>query len=152
MREIFIDGDACPVKQEAMDVASRHGWKVWLVSNAWLRMQTPPHVEKVVVSDGFDAADDWIVEKAGEGDVVITADIPLASRSIKKGAAAIGPTGKLFTTANIGTVLAMRDLNAHLRTTGEISGFNASFSKTDRSRFLQGLEDTIQKIKRGKPI
>ncbi|MCH2547703.1 MAG: YaiI/YqxD family protein [Alphaproteobacteria bacterium] len=148
MLEIYIDADACPVKEEAMHVAERHGSKVFLVSNSWLRLTVAPMVEKIVVSEGADAADDWIAEHIAENDMVITADIPLASRCLKRGAHALGPTGKEFTTANIGAALAMRELNAHLRETGASAGYNPSFTKRDKSQFLRSMEDIIQRIKR----
>lgn len=146
--EIYIDGDACPVKDEILRVAGRHDLVVHLVSNQWLRMPVGPKVNKVVVSDGFDAADDWIAERAGAGDIVITADIPLASRCLEGGANVLGPTGRAFTADNIGMALAMRDVHADLREMGEIKGNNPSFSKADRSRFLQELETEIQALKR----
>ena len=146
--EIYIDGDACPVKEETIRVALRHGLKVYLVGNRWLRGDDGPLVERVVVPEGMDAADNWIVEHIGEGDIVITADIPLADRSIKKGARALGPTGKPFSEDSIGMVVAMRDLMTHLRETGEIKGYNPSFSKQDRSRFLNALENVIQGLRR----
>lgn len=148
MLDIYIDADACPVKDEALQVAYRHDLNVFLVSNSWLRLQVGEKVQKVVVSGGFDAADDWIAEHVGQGDIVITNDIPLAGRVLKKGAAALGGTGKAFTEANIGTALAMRELNSHLRQTGEGGHYNAAFSKQDRSRFLQTFEEVIQHIKR----
>jgi uncharacterized protein len=148
MLTLYIDADACPVKEEALRVAERHAWPVFIVSNSWLRLPVGENVQKIVVSDGFDAADDWIAERAGESDIVITSDIPLASRVLKCGAEALGPNGKAFTQANIGAAVAMRELNAHLRDTGEISGYNPSFSKQDKSRFLQALETRIQAIKR----
>jgi uncharacterized protein YaiI (UPF0178 family) len=102
----------------------------------------------MIVPEGPDAADDWIAERAGPGDIVVTADIPLAARCLKAGARVIGPTGKPFTDANIGTALAMRDLSRHLRETGESKGYNASFTRADRSRFLQALEEAVQAIRR----
>ena len=148
--EIYIDGDACPVKDEALHVAERHGLQVYLVSNSWLLLKVGENVKKIVVSGSFDAADDWIVEQIKEGDIAITADVPLASRVVKKGALALGPTGRPFTPDNVGTALAMRNLGAHLRETGESKGYNASFTKQDRSQFLRMLEELIQKVKRQK--
>lgn len=148
MLEIFIDADACPVKDEVLRVAGRHDLEVHLVSNSWMRLITGPKVHKVVVSDGFDAADDWVVDHIQEGDICITADIALAARCLTKGARALGPAGKPFTDANIGMAQAMRDLSSHLRQTGESRGLNPVFSKEDRSRFLRALEDTIQELKR----
>ena len=118
------------------------------IVNAWMRLPEGPLVERVLVQDGPDAADDWIAERIGPEDIAITADIPLASRCLKAGAQAIGPTGKPFTNASIGMALAMRDLMRDLRETGAISGGNAAFTRNDRSRFLQALEAAVQTIKR----
>lgn len=144
---LLIDGDACPVKDEAMRVAARHGLPVLIVSNSWLRID---HylVEQIVVPEGADAADDVIVERSGPGDIVVTADIPLAARAIAKGAAAIDPRGRPFEEANIGMQVAMRDLMKTLRDSGEITGGPASFARQDRSRFLDGLEKLVQAAKR----
>ncbi len=147
--QIFVDADACPVKEEALKVADRHGLVIHYVSNAWMRLPESPLVRRVIVADGPDAADDWIAEHAVAGDIVITQDIPLASRALKKGARAIGNTGKPFTDASIGMALAMRELSQHLRETGESRGFNAAFTKADRSRFLQALEQAVQDARRG---
>lgn len=149
MTEIYIDADACPVKDEVMRVGGRHRLKMHFVSNAWMRLDEGPLVARVIVPEGPDEADDWIAERAGEGDVVVTADIPLADRCLKNGARVVGPTGKAFTADSIGMALAMRDLKAHLRETGEIKGYNAAFTKADRSQFLQTLEQQIQDVKRG---
>lgn len=149
MIRIFIDADACPVKDEIYRVAGRHKLTTLVVSNSWMRIPQSPLIEQVVVDDGFDAADNWIVEQVSTNDVVITSDIPLADRALKKSAIVLGPTGKPFTEQSIGMSLAMRDLNSHLRDTGEISGYNASFSKKDRSNFLNVLENVLQKLKRG---
>jgi uncharacterized protein YaiI (UPF0178 family) len=145
---LYIDADACPVKDEAVRVAERHGLTVHFVSNAWMRLPQGPLISRVVVSGDPDAADDWIAERAGTGDIVVTADIPLAARCLQAGARVIGPTGKPFTDAGIGIALAMRDLSRHLRETGESKGYNASFTRQDRSRFLQALENAVQAIKR----
>ena len=145
---ILVDADACPVKEEIYRVAARHGAPVSVVSNSPFRVPVGPLVERVVVSGGFDAADDWIAERAGAGDIVITADIPLAARSLERGARVIGPSGRPFTEAGIGAALAMRELTAHLRETGEIRGNNPSFSKKDRLRFLDALEREVQAVKR----
>jgi uncharacterized protein YaiI (UPF0178 family) len=142
---LYIDADACPVKEEALRVARRHKLPVIVVSNRGLRPSGDPLVRQVVVSDAFDAADNWIAQHASAGDIVITADIPLASRCVKAGAQALGPTGRPFTAANIGMASAMRDLKAHLRETGADRGFNASFTKDDRSRFLQALEEMVRR-------
>lgn len=145
---IYVDADACPVKDEVLRVADRHKLEVYFVSNQWLRMAEGPRIHRITVKEGADAADDWIADHIEANDICITADIPLASRCLKKDALAIGSTGKPFNDTNIGTALAMRDLSAHLRETGEIAGHNPSFTAKDRSRFLQTLEESIQKIKR----
>ena len=152
MTEIFIDADACPVKEEAQRVAERHGLVITYVANFGLRPSRDPMVHTVMVPQGADAADDWIVEHAQAGDIVVTADIPLAGRALEKGVAAIGPTGKLFTTDSIGMALAMRELNQHLRETGESRGLNAAFSSRDRSNFLQQFDQLVQKAKRAREI
>lgn len=138
--EIYVDADACPVKEEIVRVADRHGVAVHFVSNARMRLPAGIDVRRVIVPEGPDAADDWIAERAGEGDVVVTNDIPLAERCLKRGAQVIGATGKPFTDDNIGMGMAMRDLSRELRETGAISGAGPSFSKKDRSRFLEALE------------
>lgn len=146
--QIFVDADACPVKEEAQRVAERHGLVITYVANFGLRPSRDPMVRTVMVPQGADAADDWIVEHVEKGDVVVTSDIPLASRTLEKHGAAIGPTGKLFTSDSIGMALAMRELNQHLRETGESRGFNASFSAKDRSNFLQHFDALVQRQKR----
>lgn len=148
-RHIYIDADACPVKEEALKVAGRHGLGITYVANSWMRLPEGERVERVIVTEGPDAADNWIAERAGIGDIVVTQDIPLASRVLKNGAKAIGNTGKPFTDASIGMALAMRDLSQHLRETGESRGFNAAFTRQDRSRFLEALELSVQAAKRG---
>ena len=150
--EIYVDADACPVKNEVVRVAERHGLVVHMVSNSWMRLTEGPLVKRVVVSEGFDAADDWIAERAGEGDIVVTSDIPLAARCLKVGVEALGPTGRPFTADNIGSAVAIRDLMGHLRDTGEVRGGNPAFSARDRSQFLQALESKIQSIKRAYKI
>jgi uncharacterized protein len=147
MARIFVDADACPVKEEILRVAARYDLEVDLVSNQWLRMEVGPKVNKIVVSDGFDAADDWIAERATQGDIVITSDIPLAARCLESEAFVLGPTGKAFSKDNIGMALAMRELNRDLRDMGEIKGSGKSFSKTDRSNFLSTLDETARKQK-----
>lgn len=147
---IYVDADACPVKEEAVRVADRHGLAIHFVSNAFMRLPDGMNVNRVVVQNGPDAADDWIAERITSKDICITADIPLASRCLKAGAKVIGSTGKAFTDANIGNALAMRQLQQHLRETGESKGYNASFTRDDRSRFLQALEQAVQDIKRGR--
>ena len=146
--QILVDADACPVKDEVVRVATRHGLKVTFVANFGLRPSRDPMIDNVVVPQGPDAADDWIAERAEAGDIVITADIPLASQSLEKGAAVLGPTGKPFTTQSIGMALAMRELNQHLRETGESRGFNAAFTPKDRSAFLQALDEAVNRAKR----
>lgn len=146
MTIIYVDADACPVKDEALRVAARHGLKVVYVSNQWMRGLENPLVEQVVVEVRPDAADDYIAERAIAGDVVVTADIPLAARAIEKGAAALGPDGKAFTPDSIGMALAMRDLMKDLRETGEVSGRNAAYTKADRSRFLDALEALLRSV------
>jgi uncharacterized protein YaiI (UPF0178 family) len=143
--KIFIDADACPVKEEALNVAYRYQVKLYLVSNQWLRIPVGDNIEKVVVNDGFDAADDWIVENAGIGDVVVTGDILLASRCLEKGADVIGHNGKPFTADNIGMAVAMRELKSQLRDMGEDKGYNKSFGKDDRSRFSSALNLIVEK-------
>lgn len=151
MTEIYLDADACPVKEEAVRVAERHGITVHIVSNSGMRPTGHPLVKQVVVADGPDVADDWIAEHAGEGDIVVTGDIPLAARALAKGADAIGHDGRPFTKDSIGMALAMRDLMRELRETGQSKGGGPAFSKEDRSRFLRSLEDTVQAIRRRPP-
>ena len=148
---IYIDADACPVKDEALKVAERHGIAITYVSNTWMRLPQSPLVQRAVVQEGPDAADDWIAERIGGDDICVTQDIPLASRCLKKGARAIGNTGKAFSDASIGMALAMRELSQHLRETGESKGYNAAFTKQDRSRFLEAMEQAVQAIKRSSP-
>ena len=148
MLEIFVDGDACPVKDEVYRVAGRYGLKVWVVSNGWLSVPASPLVERVIVTDGLDVADDWIADRVGPGDIAITADIPLADRCVKRGARVIGPTGRPFTESSIGSDLAMRNLMTSLRETGEIRGSGRPFTKQDRSRFLGALDTAMQAIRR----
>jgi uncharacterized protein YaiI (UPF0178 family) len=137
---ILVDADACPVKDEIVKVAERHSLPVTFVANSGLRPSRDPMIRNVIVSAGFDAADDWIAENAAPSDIVVTADIPLAARALEKGALAVGPTGRVFTAETIGAALAMRDLNRHLRETGESKGYNAAFGARDRSTFLQALD------------
>ncbi|MFC1671990.1 YaiI/YqxD family protein [Planctomycetota bacterium] len=151
MLHIFVDADACPVKQEVYRVAGRLGLGVTLVTNCWMRVPDKQGITLQVVGDGFDEADDWIAEHVEPGDVVVTADIPLASRCMKEGARAIGPTGKPFTEDNIGQVVATRNLLSTLRGAGEITGGPPPLTKRDRSRFLQQLDEVIQSIRRKHP-
>lgn len=145
---IFIDADACPVKQEVYRVAKRYGLDVTLVANSWMRVPDEGWLRLEVVGEGFDAADDWIVDHVEGDDIVVTADIPLASRCIREGASVIGTTGKAFTENNIGSALATRDLLSELRGAGEITGGPPPIQKRDRSRFLQQLDEVIQSIRR----
>lgn len=148
MPTIHVDADACPVKDEVYRVAGRYGLKVKVVANGWLRVPESPLIERVTVSGGLDRADDWIVEHVGRGDIVITADVPLASRCIRQGARVIAPTGRPFTKASIGNDLATRNLMTELRDTGQIRGSGRPFTKEDRSRFLQVLDGAVQAIRR----
>ena len=148
--EIYVDGDACPVKAEVLRVAERHGLRVHLVSNRGLRPSADPRVRQVVVSEAPDAADDWIAGHIGAGDIAVTADIGLAARCLKQGARVLGPSGKPFTEANIGLAQSLRDLSAQLRDSGEISGRGPGFSKRDRSRFLEQLEILVQALRRAR--
>ena len=151
MLNIYVDADACPVKQEVYRVAKRCGLDVTLVANSWMRVPEERWLKLEVVGEGFDAADDWIVEHVEADDIVVTADILLASRCIKEGARVIGTTGKPFTENNIGSALATRDLLSELRGAGEITGGPAPIDKRDRSRFLQELDQMIQSIRRKRP-
>ncbi len=146
--QIYVDADACPVKDEAAKVAARHNLIIHYVSNSHMRLPMGDNVKRVVVSEGADAADDWIAEQVAAHDIVITADIPLASRAHKKGARVISNVGKSFTEDSIGMALAMRNLMAHLRETTDMKGSNKVFTPADRSQFLQELEKVIQHIKR----
>ncbi len=146
---ILVDGDACPVKDEIYKVAWRHEVAVVVVSNSPFRVPVHPLVRRVVVSDGFDAADDWIAEEAGPRTVVVTADILLADRCLKAGAHVLSSTGKAFTTNSIGSQIATRAIMADLRAGGDVIGGPAPFSKADRSRFLSALDDALVRLKRG---
>ena len=142
--QIYVDADACPVKAEVLRVATRHGLNIHMVSNSWMRLENSPLINRVIVGDGPDAADDWIAERVGDSDIVVTADILLAARCLKAGAQCIEPTGKAFSEASIGMAVAMREVQRHLRETGESRGFNPAFTQRDRSQFLQALEQAIQ--------
>ena len=142
---ILVDADACPVKAEILKVAERHGLVVTFVSNGGLRPSRDPMVRHIVVSKGADAADDWIAENARQNDIVVTADIPLAARVVALGAHALGPTGRPFTPETIGMAVAMRDLKQHLRETGESKGYNALFTREDRSRFLGAMDQAVRR-------
>ena len=148
MLHIYIDADACPVKQEVYRVAGRCRLEVTLVANSWMRTPAEKWITLEVVDHGFDAADDWIVEHLQDLDIVITADVPLASRCIKAGARVVGPTGRPFTKDNIGSAVATRNLLEELRGAGEITGGPPPLQKRDRSRFLQKLEVVLQSIRR----
>lgn len=142
---IYVDADACPVKEEVYRVAKRHGFRVTLVANSWMRIPDHDWLRLEVVNDGFDAADDWIVEQAQANDIVITGDIPLASRSLEKGAWVLGHTGRPFTEASIGEALATREFLSQLRENNLITGGPPPFEKKDRSQFLQKLDDLCRK-------
>ncbi len=146
MTIIFIDADACPVKEETKKVANRFGLKTILVSNGGIRPSNDAMIEIVVVAKGADVADDWIEAKIAKNDIVITQDILLASRCLDKSALAVGVNGKEFTNENIGIKLAMRDLNQHLRETGEGGSYNKAFSNKDRSNFLQNLDLMVRRV------
>jgi uncharacterized protein YaiI (UPF0178 family) len=145
---VFVDADACPVKQEVYRVARRYGLCVTLVSNSPMRVPEEPGIELQIVGQGADAADDWIVENVAADDVVVTADIPLADRCVKAGARVLSPKGKVFTDANVGSALATRDLLTDLRGAGEITGGPPPFDARDRSRFLQELDRIVQAVRR----
>lgn len=145
---ILVDADACPVKDEIYKVAYRLNVPVVIVANSHFRVPAHPLIERVVVSDGFDAADDWIAEQSDAKSVVVTADILLADRCIKAGATVLSNTGKPFTGNSIGGAIATRAIMADLRAGGDIIGGPAPFSKTDRSRFLSALDAAIMRLKR----
>jgi uncharacterized protein YaiI (UPF0178 family) len=145
---IFVDADACPVKQEIYRVARRHGVRVVLVSDSWMRVPEEDGIELVVVRGDFDAADDWIAERAGQGDVVVTADIPLADRCLKLGARVLGHKGREFTEDSIGEAMAGRELASELRELGIQTGGPRPFEKRDRSQFLQALDAMLHALKR----
>ncbi len=145
---ILVDADACPVKEEIYKVAFRHQVRVAVVSNMRLRVPDHPLIERVVVSDAFDAADDWIAEQAGPRTVVVTADILLADRCLKAGAVVIGGNGRPFTSASIGSAIATRAIMADLRAGGDVVGGPAPFAKADRSRFLGALDEALVRLGR----
>ena len=148
--EIFIDADACPVKDETYKVAQRYGLKTWVVSNAFMQIPAHPRIERVIVHAGPDVADDWIAERVQPGDIVVTNDIPLAERTLQAGGAAIGANGRPFTQDSIGSAIAQRALMEQIRSTGEITGGPRPFDRNDRSRFLQALDEAVTKALRGR--
>lgn len=148
---IFIDADACPVKAETYRVAERYGLHVYVVANSFLNVPREPWIERIIVSDGFDAADDWIAERAGPHSIVITADVPLASRCVKAGASALSPTGKAFTDSSVGMALATRNLMQELREAGAVTGGPPPFSARDRSAFLGALDRAVMRLRRAYP-
>ena len=145
---IYIDADACPVKDEAYRVAARYGISVFVVANSPILTPRTPGIERVVVAAGPDAADDWIAERAGPGAIVVTADIPLASRCVKAGAEVLAPTGKRFSEDSIGMALATRNLMDHLRETGQATSGPKAFGPRDRSNFLSALDNSVTRLKR----
>jgi hypothetical protein len=148
MTTLFVDADACPVKDEIYRVAARYGLEVMVVSNSWIRTPSQAWVTPIVVEAGPDVADDWIAQRAGRGDIVITADIPLAERVLKSGAQALHPAGRTFTSDNIGGALASRAVGEHLRSMGEVTSGPRPFAPADRSRFLQALDVAVVKARR----
>ena len=145
---VYIDADACPVKDETYKVAARYGLHTFVVSNSFIQIPKSPLIARMIVDAGPDIADDWIAEQAVAGDVVITNDIPLAGRVLAKDAHAIAPNGRPFTKDSIGAALAQRAIMEHIRSTGEITGGPSPFSSGDRSKFLQALDETITREKR----
>lgn len=151
MTEIYVDADACPVKEEVYRVAQRYGLRVVLVSNAWLRVPNEEWLELVVVGAELDAADAWIVEHVSGDDIVVTADILLAALCLEKGAGVLGPRGRPYTEDSIGGALATRELMSQLREMGEVSGGPPPFEKRDRSQFLQALDRMINAVQKRRP-
>lgn len=145
---ILVDADACPVKDEIYKVAARHNLPVTIVAGGFIRVPQDPMIERIAAGPGMDAADDWIAERADARSIVITADIPLASRCVKVGAAVIAPNGKPFTEQSIGMTLAMRNLMHDLRSSGDITGGPAPFKPSDRSAFLSALDTAIRRLQR----
>ena len=148
MTTLYVDADACPVKDEVYRVAARYRVPVFVVSNSWMHVPTEAAITRIVVDGGPDAADNWIAERAREGDVVVTADIPLADRALKAGAQAIHPAGRAFTSDSIGDALASRMIGEHLRSMGEITRGPKPFTAADRSRFLQALDAAVVRARR----
>ena len=149
--KIYIDADACPVKEETYKVAARYGLQTFVVSNSFIQIPPSPLIARIIVATGADVADDWIAEQVVAGDVVVTNDIPLAGRVLAKDAHAIAPHGRAFTEDSIGMALAQRSLMEHIRSTGEITGGPPPFSSANRSRFLQALDQAITREKRRRP-
>ena len=145
---IFIDADACPVKDEVYKVAARYGLTTWVVSNSFIQIPQSPLIKRMIVDAGPDVADDWIAEQTQPGDICVTNDIPLADRVLKAGAAAIAPNGRAFTPDSIGSALASRAIAEHIRSTGEITGGPKAFERADRSRFLQALDEAVNRERR----
>ena len=151
MTVLYVDADACPVKDEVYRVAGRYGLQVHVVCNSWIRVPVDPKIALMVVDAGPDVADDWIAERAGKGDIVITADIPLAQRALAAGAQALHPAGRPFTADNIGSSLASRAIGEHLRSMGEITGGPKPFAAADRSKFLQALDQAVVRARKLSP-
>ncbi|MCR5880830.1 YaiI/YqxD family protein [Phenylobacterium sp. J367] len=145
---IFIDADACPVKDEVYKVAARYGLKTFVVSNSFIQIPASALIERMIVDAGPDVADDWIAERTEPGDVVVTNDIPLADRVLKAGGTAIAPNGRVFTADSIGSLLAQRSIMEHIRSTGEITGGPKPFDRNARSAFLQALDEAVNRERR----
>jgi uncharacterized protein YaiI (UPF0178 family) len=145
---IYIDADACPVKDETYRVAARYGLTTIVVSNSFIQIPASPRIERMIVDAGPDVADDWIAERVEPGDIVVTNDIPLADRVLKAGGGAIAPNGRPFTADSIGQALAQRSIMEHIRSTGEITGGPKPFAGADRSRFLQALDEAVNRERR----
>jgi len=148
--DIYVDADGCPVKQEVYRVAARYQLRVFLVANSWMRVPEGDRIELILVGDQMDEADDWIVEHVRKDDIVISGDIPLASRCLKIGARVLSPRGRVFSMNSIGDALASRELLSHLRELGTITGGPPAQGKRDRSRFLRSLDEIIQDVRGGK--
>ena len=145
---LFVDADACPVKEEAYKVARRYGLQVFVVANSFMGVPAEPRIERVIVDAGPDVADDWIVEHVRPGDVVVTSDLPLADRCLKAGALALGPSGRAFTQDMIGAALAQRSIGEHLRSMGQVTRGPPPFQAADRSRFLSALDEAVHRARR----
>jgi uncharacterized protein len=150
--KIYIDADACPVKEETYKVAIRYGLHTVVVSNSFMQIPSSPLISRIIVTAGPDVADDWIAEHIVAGDVVVTSDIPLAARVLAKEAHAIAPYGRAFTEDSIGLALAQRSIMEHIRSTGETTGGPPPFSSANRSRFLQALDQTIARERRKRAL